>query len=812
MAQDIKEFLTAEPIFVDSFFGKEGLLLVPPYQREYAWSHNEVEELFNDIMESEDNQTYFIGSVILLKMDGIEKLEIIDGQQRSTTISLMYISLYYLSSYINLLAQKVGNTDLKTKLDVLINELSKCLFPDSNILTLSEQKGNKRDYESILSLKIEDINIDITKVIDENIDKRRKLFKNLKFIYSEIRKTILNDFQGSWSEKSNNTYLEKINMKWTEEIEKLVFKYLSEDDFDSLYRKVNLLVKTGTDKDSSEFNQYIGSLENSILTFIKNINLNKDEITSIDKIIKSFNNDTPNSEIAENISAILKKSPEELMTDLNSKYGKAGIKSEIIEKKDEIKDKEKETIEQEILPVVNKFLEDYTESIKRIKSKIDTTALVKMIVKNPSSANNLFETINHRGMPLSAMDLMKNDILRSISQEDLELEQEEKNLDSAIEEWNVLIENIESPDEQIRFLRHFYISSYINDTNFVMPSKSNIVDLYKRKYFESDNKYALFTKMINASKTYLFMTNFEKETTGSYKFKNDEDNNLKEYFLDLSRVNAKPSLSMFLWLLINEKNNENIIEIYKYIKVFFLKRHITNMPEVKYLDGYFKEIILEFISNEDKDKLEIIKSHLESKEPNDTILKERLSGAMYDINSEVTRYILIELHKLLSPATVAETLDLWQKNSKNNYIFTIEHILPQNEDIEDNWTAQKLTVLEWQNILIEKAITNNEFTEEEQKLIIERHIENIHKLGNLTMTAYNSSLSDDIFSKKLNAKDNDNKFIGFKNGVTLNSQLKFNIQDDEKTLATLEKFGITEIENRGEVMVKKIMDDILKKV
>lgn len=66
--------------------------VVPLYQRNYAWGEEEIYQLLQDIYESfkksDGNGQYFIGSLVVLKRrDG--SFEVIDGQQRLTTISLI---------------------------------------------------------------------------------------------------------------------------------------------------------------------------------------------------------------------------------------------------------------------------------------------------------------------------------------------------------------------------------------------------------------------------------------------------------------------------------------------------------------------------------------------------------------------------------------------------------------------------------------------------------------------------------------------------------------------------------------------------
>ena len=67
---------------------------IPKYQREYTWSYREWEALYNDISENSDE--YFIGSIIYIPLgDAINPyLEVIDGQQRLTTISLFLTAIY----------------------------------------------------------------------------------------------------------------------------------------------------------------------------------------------------------------------------------------------------------------------------------------------------------------------------------------------------------------------------------------------------------------------------------------------------------------------------------------------------------------------------------------------------------------------------------------------------------------------------------------------------------------------------------------------------------------------------------------------
>jgi len=65
--------------------------IVPSYQRPYSWNHEQAEQLIKDIHDSFSeklDQEYFIGSLICIDK-GNDEYEIVDGQQRLTTLSLI---------------------------------------------------------------------------------------------------------------------------------------------------------------------------------------------------------------------------------------------------------------------------------------------------------------------------------------------------------------------------------------------------------------------------------------------------------------------------------------------------------------------------------------------------------------------------------------------------------------------------------------------------------------------------------------------------------------------------------------------------
>ena len=69
----------------------DALYQIPRYQRPYSWSDDQLEKLWEDLMEAyHADQNYFLGSVITAKPEEKSSyLDVVDGQQRLTTLVIM---------------------------------------------------------------------------------------------------------------------------------------------------------------------------------------------------------------------------------------------------------------------------------------------------------------------------------------------------------------------------------------------------------------------------------------------------------------------------------------------------------------------------------------------------------------------------------------------------------------------------------------------------------------------------------------------------------------------------------------------------
>lgn len=84
------------PRYIAKMLSEEDVrFIIPPYQRPYRWGINECETLWNDVVNAfnDSDDEYFLGSIIAFS-DKKDEFQIIDGQQRITTFTLLFRAFY----------------------------------------------------------------------------------------------------------------------------------------------------------------------------------------------------------------------------------------------------------------------------------------------------------------------------------------------------------------------------------------------------------------------------------------------------------------------------------------------------------------------------------------------------------------------------------------------------------------------------------------------------------------------------------------------------------------------------------------------
>ncbi|MDT0507454.1 DUF262 domain-containing HNH endonuclease family protein [Novosphingobium sp. MMS21-SN21R] len=81
---------------LSKIFSSDFEYVIPSYQRPYAWGADQASELFEDLLafhQAEDEEGYFLGSIVLIKSEDRPFAEVIDGQQRLTTLTILLAAM-----------------------------------------------------------------------------------------------------------------------------------------------------------------------------------------------------------------------------------------------------------------------------------------------------------------------------------------------------------------------------------------------------------------------------------------------------------------------------------------------------------------------------------------------------------------------------------------------------------------------------------------------------------------------------------------------------------------------------------------------
>ncbi len=81
---------------LSKIFSSDFEYVIPSYQRPYAWTPDQAGELFDDLIaffQAEQEEGYFLGSIVLIKSEESAYSQVIDGQQRLTTLTILLAAM-----------------------------------------------------------------------------------------------------------------------------------------------------------------------------------------------------------------------------------------------------------------------------------------------------------------------------------------------------------------------------------------------------------------------------------------------------------------------------------------------------------------------------------------------------------------------------------------------------------------------------------------------------------------------------------------------------------------------------------------------
>ncbi len=141
-------------------FSGSGRYLVPDYQRPYIWNEDEVEELWTDLMadysnENTEDEEYLLGSFVVISRNRGSLYEIVDGQQRLVTLTLMLCAIRdTIRDY-----KGKSNTD-EWSIDNMINKIDKRITKGNEVLITLNDNGANDVLRSIQKNELGDFKIE----------------------------------------------------------------------------------------------------------------------------------------------------------------------------------------------------------------------------------------------------------------------------------------------------------------------------------------------------------------------------------------------------------------------------------------------------------------------------------------------------------------------------------------------------------------------------------------------------------------------------------------------------------------------------
>jgi len=366
---------------------------------------------------------------------------------------------------------------------------------------------------------------------------------------------------------------------------------------------------------------------------------------------------------------------------------------------------------------------------KNLLKKLITNylSIVSIVLDNDDNPYLVFESLNAKGRPLTQADLIKNYFFMRIH----------------IDQQNDVYTRFWQPMETrlgerlTDYIRHYLMmDGSIVKQNDVYHSLKDKVD--------QNNAIEYLKDLSNTSIYYQKLIYPE----------NESDNMIKKYLFRLNRIEVTTAypllLNFYKSFALNKINSSQFTDLLKLLENYLIRRFVSGLP-TNQLNKIFPTVIIALNSNYQNQFIDGLKAILPTKgyPKNSTFRKSILESKLYGggDRSIKTKLILETIEESFAHREAVPFTNL-----------TIEHVMPQTLS---EW---------WQNYL-----------GDDWEIVYELQL---HNIGNLTLTGYNSELSNDDFpsKKKLYADSHleINKYF-----ATVTDWKKNDIERRAKTLAEI---------------------------
>ena len=324
------------------------------------------------------------------------------------------------------------------------------------------------------------------------------------------------------------------------------------------------------------------------------------------------------------------------------------------------------------------------EKLKLVRDQLLGSTFVYIVSENVNDVNVIFENINSKGLQLSSLDLIKNEIFS--------VQNETVPLDEAKRIWSNIKSNLRHDGEYIsvqKFYRYFWLSRYTYSTEN---------DLYKKfKNKINEKEYMNFLKELEvASKDYVHITKprhdyFRNSSKGNNVGKDDLD-----YFVNslkfLQNILNIEQVQVLLITLVDKYNSgmlsfKNMKSMVKFLEEFHfiyngimtertnalvnkygnVARSVYNTTNQNEILNEFNKLKKEFISLLPEDNQKFISKFVQTSYSSKTKVMDKKQKR----RNAITKYAIYKIEEILSED---------KRLGFDTISATVEHIIPESSD------------------------------------------------------------------------------------------------------------------------------------
>ncbi|EPY6431076.1 DUF262 domain-containing protein [Clostridium sporogenes] len=318
-----RDNMNAIPKSMEGILKDNPKMRIPIFQRDYSWKRDNWKELWNDIKIGFSNDCkHYLGSIVLVENDDF--MEVVDGQQRLTTISLLYLAI--ISNFNELINNKIDvqqNITRSQDIKKLICETNLYDISSTNKLQLNEN-NNMVYSEYLVKDKLPSATVNLT-------SSNKLLVDCFKYFKREIKKACTEEGEKNQSFKLlldyyrficdkliiieitasdyNNAYVifETLNdrgldLTVTDLLKNYLFSKIDSSRHPEIKKYWNDIIKNVDEKNATKFIRHYWNSYNTKVTEKGLFKIIKENLYSQDKIIKFINKLNEVSEIYKSLS------------------------------------------------------------------------------------------------------------------------------------------------------------------------------------------------------------------------------------------------------------------------------------------------------------------------------------------------------------------------------------------------------------------------------------------------------------------------------------------------------------------------------